>query len=461
MATNLEKFMRGIRAVESSGGDYKAIGPNNPGLGTGKGAYQYLDSTWNNYRGYSRADAAPKSVQDARARLDFTRFFKRYGRWGLVAIAHHAGEGTADKVKKDPSALNGVGDLNLSTKQYVAKVLGAAGLKRNSAGPGERGGGGDGGGRRGGGGLRRKPWALPRNVVGKGGRLTVDVNELYQLARGLTGHLAVLESVRRRAASVAEDLDRLALDDRGDARRIRRELDTALSDEYGVGRARNLLVRDIGYVVEARERALGADRTDRDHRRVVERLIASLGAESTTVATRRKIRRLLRGLYTERSSGGGGGSGSPTVRNGKLVKPLKSKLTSSSEFNVPDAEGAPSNNGQSYHAGKDWFAPAGTAVMSPISGKVVEVKPSVGNSGQVFGGVVKVQGSNGRVWVFRHIDPAKIKVGQRVDAGDRIAKITNWTGGGDHAHIEHWKTLSGGYDFENMLDPMKSLRRFL
>ncbi|HXH58556.1 M23 family metallopeptidase [Iamia sp.] len=307
---------------------------------------------------------------------------------------------------------------------------------------------------------RRRPWQLPRNTTGRGGRITIDVHQMHRLSRSLTGHLAVLESVRRHGAEVAGALDALVLDDAGDTRRIRAALDTALSDDYGVGRARNLLVRDIGYVVEARERALGADRTDRDERRVIERLIASLTPGTTALATRRKVRRLLRGLYEPASDGSGGSGGSGGSRGG-LVKPLATKLTSTSEFRVPDAEGAPDNNGNRYHAGKDWFAPPGTAVRAPIAGKVVEVTPSRGNSGQIFGGVVKVQGANGRVWVFRHVDPTGVKEGQRVDAGDRVAKITNWTGGPDHVHIEHWKTLGGGYNMGNMLDPMVALKRFL
>jgi hypothetical protein len=28
-------------------------------------------------------------------------------------------------------------------------------------------------------------------------------------------------------------------------------------------------------------------------------------------------------------------------------------------------------------------------------------------------------------------------------------------------HIELWKSLGGGYDFENMLDPMSGLKTFL
>jgi murein DD-endopeptidase MepM/ murein hydrolase activator NlpD len=91
--------------------------------------------------------------------------------------------------------------------------------------------------------------------------------------------------------------------------------------------------------------------------------------------------------------------------------------------------------------------------MSPVSGRIVEVKRSKTNSGQVFGGVVKIIDRGGRVFVFRHVDPRKLKVGQRVDAGSLIASVTPWRDGSPHAHIEVWKTLKGGYRFENMIDP--------
>lgn len=144
-----------------------------------------------------------------------------------------------------------------------------------------------------------------------------------------------------------------------------------------------------------------------------------------------------------------------------FVKPVPHELTDLSEFAVADAEGAPAADGQRYHAGKDWFAPGGTAVRSPIDGKVVEVTPSSGSSGQIFGGTVKIEGENGRVWAFRHVDPKDLDVGQRVKAGDRVASITEWQDGPSHAHIELWKSLEGGYTFENMIDPMTKLKRFL
>ncbi len=144
----------------------------------------------------------------------------------------------------------------------------------------------------------------------------------------------------------------------------------------------------------------------------------------------------------------------------RFVKPIPHELTDISEFAVADAEGAPAADGQRYHAGKDWFAPGGTPVRSPIDGKIVEVSPSTGSSGQVFGGTVKVQGENGRVWAFRHVDPKDLEVGARVKAGDRLASVTEWQDGPSHAHVELWKTLEGGYTFENMIDPMTKLKRF-
>jgi murein DD-endopeptidase MepM/ murein hydrolase activator NlpD len=147
-------------------------------------------------------------------------------------------------------------------------------------------------------------------------------------------------------------------------------------------------------------------------------------------------------------------------RSGGLVKPVDAPLTRGSEFGVRDPEGAPDRNGVTYHAAKDWFAPAGTTVRAPVDGVVLEVKPTRGNSGQVFGGAVYVQGEDGRVWVFRHVDP-NIKVGDRVSAGDPIARVTDWTDGSDHTHVELWKTYAGGYNYENMIDPMSELGAFL
>ena len=152
----------------------------------------------------------------------------------------------------------------------------------------------------------------------------------------------------------------------------------------------------------------------------------------------------------------GGGAAQP-VSAGDLVGSDAGGKLHASEFGVPDAEGAPGPQGR-LHAGYDLFGKPHAEIRSPISGTIVEARASRGNSGQIFGGTVKVQGADGKVWVFRHVDPASVDVGAKVSAGQAIARITAWTDGQAHTHIEIWKTFSGGYNVENMEDPLPHLR---
>ena len=131
-----------------------------------------------------------------------------------------------------------------------------------------------------------------------------------------------------------------------------------------------------------------------------------------------------------------------------------------SEFGIPDPEGALAPDGRRYHAGKDIFLPAGWPLRAPAGGRIVEVRASRGSTGQVFGGVVKLEGYGGRVYVLRHVVPARgVRVGIRVRAGRLIARVAYWRDGGEHVHLEVWKTLRGGYFVRNMLDPITVLRR--
>lgn len=126
-----------------------------------------------------------------------------------------------------------------------------------------------------------------------------------------------------------------------------------------------------------------------------------------------------------------------------------------SAFYLLDAEGAPSSSGARFHAALDWFAPGGTIVRCPFPGTVVEVRSSRGDTGQIFGGVVKVRDAWGRVAVCRHIDPGSVREGQRLAEGAALGRVTRWVDGADHIHFELWKTLGGGYRVENMIDPGK------
>lgn len=60
-ADGMEAIRATIRSLES-GGNYQAQNPS-----SASGAYQFIDSTWNGYGGYSRAVNAPPAVQDAKA----------------------------------------------------------------------------------------------------------------------------------------------------------------------------------------------------------------------------------------------------------------------------------------------------------------------------------------------------------------------------------------------------------
>lgn len=149
-------------------------------------------------------------------------------------------------------------------------------------------------------------------------------------------------------------------------------------------------------------------------------------------------------------SGASGSTSSGTQRGS--ITPILPTPRPASAFMTADPEGAPGPGGK-YHGAVDWGAPGGTPVVSPVSGTIVEVKPSVGNSGQIYGGVVKVQESGSqRVFVMRHIDPT-ITNGATVSAGDKVGTVTDWTGSYDHIHLEVWKTLAGGYNISNMIDP--------
>lgn len=120
-------------------------------------------------------------------------------------------------------------------------------------------------------------------------------------------------------------------------------------------------------------------------------------------------------------------------------------------FNLPDLEGMyPRPPGR--HGAVDWFADGGTPVRAARAGRVVAVGRSRGNTGQVFGGTVKIAEPDGTVWVYRHVSPYVI-LGAEVTVGKTIAIVTTWLDGPDHLHLEVWRTLAGGYNFSNAIDP--------
>jgi murein DD-endopeptidase MepM/ murein hydrolase activator NlpD len=135
------------------------------------------------------------------------------------------------------------------------------------------------------------------------------------------------------------------------------------------------------------------------------------------------------------------------------ARPLDTPLAPHSEFAVRMPPGAPDADGVRYHAAKDWFAPAATPVRAPVAGTVIEARRDSRSAGPVFGGTVKLQDRLGRVWALRHVDP-RTAVGRRVRAGEVVASVARWDSGSPHLHVEVWRTLAGGYRYENMIDPI-------
>jgi hypothetical protein len=137
------------------------------------------------------------------------------------------------------------------------------------------------------------------------------------------------------------------------------------------------------------------------------------------------------------SAVGGGGAND-------FARPLPTKL-GGSDYGYSDPEG---QGGK--HLAKDWFAPGGTPLSSPVSGSVFRVKadknPGGSASGQIFGGSVYIKANDGKVWVFRHVDNPQnyVGAGRKVRAGQRIGAVKRWSGSA-HAHIELYKP--GPYEY--------------
>jgi hypothetical protein len=124
--SGLDQFMAAIRQVES-GGNYRAVGPATK-YGRATGAYQFLDSTWNNYGGFRHASDAPQWMQDQRAAEMMMSYYRVYGDWQLVAAAWNGGPGVANRAKNDRDYLNRVGWRDdkgklHSVAGYVASVM--------------------------------------------------------------------------------------------------------------------------------------------------------------------------------------------------------------------------------------------------------------------------------------------------------------------------------------------------
>jgi murein DD-endopeptidase MepM/ murein hydrolase activator NlpD len=106
-----------IRTVES-GGDYEA--PKNQGGASG--AYQYVDSTWNGYEGYTSAYLAPPEIQDARAASDVQATLAKYGDVAYVPIIWYWPTAATDPSQLDLVPMPEAGN-RVTVREYQRRWL--------------------------------------------------------------------------------------------------------------------------------------------------------------------------------------------------------------------------------------------------------------------------------------------------------------------------------------------------
>lgn len=128
MAEGIDKFMQAIGTLES-GNRYDAVGPNTGSTyGRARGKYQIMETIWPGWAreaGVPNADWRDPQAQEHVARYKMSQYFKRYGRWDLVAVAWFAGPGRANQAQKQGiQSVGGLSDvIGTSVAQYVDKTM--------------------------------------------------------------------------------------------------------------------------------------------------------------------------------------------------------------------------------------------------------------------------------------------------------------------------------------------------
>jgi murein DD-endopeptidase MepM/ murein hydrolase activator NlpD len=141
----------------------------------------------------------------------------------------------------------------------------------------------------------------------------------------------------------------------------------------------------------------------------------------------------------------GGGSGSKVAGGrytGAYVNPVPGYNPSGSWGKYPVS--------RKNHPALDFAVPRGTRVGSPVSGRVVVAGWDSGG----FGNSVRIQGDDGRYWILGHLDAVKVRMGQRVSAGQYVGPSgSSGRSTGPHLHLESRGSLwnpSTAYNFSSL-----------
>ncbi|WP_086664972.1 M23 family metallopeptidase [Lentzea kentuckyensis] len=86
------------------------------------------------------------------------------------------------------------------------------------------------------------------------------------------------------------------------------------------------------------------------------------------------------------------------------------------------------------HLGIDIAGPVGTPILAAADGVVKDAGPISG-----FGQWVRLEHADGTITVYGHVDSYSVRAGQRVQAGQQIARMGNrGQSTGPHLHFEVW-----------------------
>ena len=128
---DLARFMAAIAHRESSS-NYSAVGANTGSrYGVALGKYQIMSKImpgWAKAAGFGNVSTQEflnsPSMQDAVAARQFSYYYRRYGRWDLVAAAWFGGEGTANRMQRSGlSSTSGINDTFINVPEYVRRVM--------------------------------------------------------------------------------------------------------------------------------------------------------------------------------------------------------------------------------------------------------------------------------------------------------------------------------------------------
>ncbi|MFE9481579.1 M23 family metallopeptidase [Streptomyces spororaveus] len=149
---------------------------------------------------------------------------------------------------------------------------------------------------------------------------------------------------------------------------------------------------------------------------------------------------------TAKAAGAAGAAGA--AKTGLWDKPLE-KYTLSATF------GKGGTMWSHKHSGQDFAVPVGTPVKAAAAGVVVKAGPNGGGDGPAYGNAIVIKHANNTYSQYAHLSKIQVRIGQKVNASQRIALSGN-TGNssGPHLHFEIRTTPNYG----SAVNPVAFLR---